>query len=729
MPDHGSALRAPRQLLTVVVIAYLFCSCGVDGESSRPSPGAEETAALPTETLGNLEATRRDPDLPWNVVLVTLDTTRADSLGAYSPNQGATPRLDALAAEGILFENAATSSPSTLPSHSTIFTGKQPFAHGARSNHGYVLVPEHVTLAEALAEAGYATRAEIAAVALRPDTGVAQGFQQITHAGSSGVKLKRKLLNEGGEAVQFPIRTATDIADHGIQFIRSHRDSAFFLWLHFFDAHKPYAPPPEFLRRFPGDAYRASVAYQDSQVGRVLDAIDVIGLREHTLVVVTADHGESLGEHGVENHSYYIFESTMRVPLIVRGPTPIAGRRHVEALVRTTDIPATILDLAGHPPLNEIDGVTLRPLLDGSRQDLALTAYGESLELQGAFGILPLRSLREGSWKYIHKVEPELYDLRTDPHELTNLAAQEPARVAEMSKRLREMVITGSDAPAGANAEVDAETRAQLLALGYASSAPRVDDEAASLDLTGPDATDFIPKVKLLAKAQGDLLARDFGSAHEGFTKLLADHPEGFELSRLTATTLEGLGRFEEAAERLESLAGQRPDDVGLLLAWARNLAKAGRRDEAIPVWERALEIEPCDPARQQMYLAAYESADSRRQFDVLADGMERCPESPGALIDFAWVLATIPDDTLRDGARALELAQRGISMLDGPPDPAQLDTLAAAYAETGEFERAIAEQRKALAMLSTQGVPFPVQTVFRSHLAEFEAGRALRDP
>ena len=319
---------------------------------------------------------------PRNVVLITLDTVRADALGCYGQPLPTSPRIDRLAAEGVLFQQAVTSSPSTAPSHASILTGRQPYAHGVRSNVGYALPDESRTLAEALGAHGLRTHAEIAAPVLGRHTRLDRGFDRYRDLASFDVTLKTiELRDAEGRALrtQRQERPAEDITRRGLEFLREHREDAFFLWLHYFDPHASYEPPPRFAEML-ANPYLAELRYVDEQVGRVVQEIARLGLKDQTLLVLTSDHGEGLGAHGEDTHSFFVYDSVMRVPLVLWGAKLPAGRR-VGSLVRTVDIAPTVLDLLGAPPLPDIQGVSLRPLLAGDGDDLGLTAYGETAEL------------------------------------------------------------------------------------------------------------------------------------------------------------------------------------------------------------------------------------------------------------------------------------------------------------------------------------------------------------
>jgi arylsulfatase A-like enzyme len=715
-----------RSWLIVATVLAAAIACGSDRAGDEktstgekvPPPGQTAAPAKPTEKA------------PWNVVLITLDTVRADALGAYGQHRQATPNIDRMASEGVVFDAVVSSSPSTLPSHATIFTGKQPYAHGVRSNHGYALPNHHVTLAEALRRAGYRTGAEIAAVVMNSRTQIAQGFEQIRDPLSEGIESKKAVRASDGAAVDYPIRIARDIARRGIEFVRRNRDRKFFLWLHFFDAHVPRRPPRLFAEKFPDDRYLAEIAYQDWQVGRLLDEISGLGLRPRTLVVLTTDHGEGRGEHDEFLHSYFVYESTMRVPLILWGPAALPAGVRVYDLVRTVDIAPTILDLLGQPPLEKIQGQSLRPLLGRSPANLELIGYGESLELHGVFGVAPLRFVRDGRWKYIHKVNPELYDLVADPGELTNLAEAEPERVAELRSRLQTLVAQGSGASAEAVTTVDDRTRAQLATLGYAAPvAPRaLGNEADSLELVGDDAATLTQAVVTLSEAQSHLQWKDYENARSVASGLLAKYPDSPHLLWLVGVALDQLGHADEAARHFRRALEQEPGNVDLARALVRALEKANRPEEAAASMRALLELDPCSEVRVKLYLHAHAQKRYTEQFQILAEGAERCPDSPLHLINFAWALATVPVDELRDGTKALALAKRSISMIEGQPGPGPLDTLAAAYAETGDFAQAVQQERRALETLEAQNLPDSTLAPFREHLEAFEAGRPIRD-
>ncbi|MFQ5416059.1 MAG: sulfatase-like hydrolase/transferase [Myxococcota bacterium] len=712
-----------REILGITLLAAAV-ACGGDTDEPRPLAASDPPEPGPSQSP---EATAEPA--PWNVVLITLDTTRADALGAYGQPRDVTPNIDRMAVRGVLFEVAATSSPSTLPSHASLFTGKQPYAHGARSNLGYVLPAGQATLAEALSAAGYRSAAEIAAAVLGGQSQIAQGFGFVRDTASPGVERKRVVLASDGRSVEYPIRVARDIGRRGREFIRANRNRPFFLWLHFFDAHNPYGPPRAFAAKFPDAPYLAEVAYQDAEVGSVLHTIEELGLRPRTLVVLTADHGEAQGEHGEFSHRYFVYETTMRVPLIFWGPPQLAAGRRVASLVRSVDVAPTILDLLGRPPLSDIQGVSLRPLLSGPDRDLGLTGYGESLELHRVFGVAPLRTVRRGAWKYIHKVNPELYDLAADPGELENLATREPRRVAAFQSELRELLAARSASPQPAATSVDTQTRAALAALGYATpaSVSAIDDELASLELVGEDAAAKARDVEQISRTHGWLQSGEFERARSSAADLLGRNPDNASILVLMGKALAGLGRFDEAAGSFGLSVEREPGSVEALLGLADALEKASRRDEASSALRAILEIDACHEIRQKLYVLA--TGDPAEQYRILAEGVERCPDSSAHLNNFAWVLATVRDDSLRDGKKALALSRRAIELQGHAPGPDHLDTLAAAYAETGDFAEAARQERKALALLAAQKAPADALSAFRKRLAEFEAGRPIRDP
>ena len=428
-----------------------------------------------------------------------------------------------------------SSAPSTLPSHSTLFTGKQPYVHGVRSNAGYVLSDANVTLAEILREHGYETAAEVAAPVVGAHTQLDQGFDRYRDLKFDDIELKRIRMRFDGEEREVTVdsREADDITKHGIRFIRENRETKFFLWLHYFDAHQPYSPPGRFGEIALKSPYHGEVRYIDEQIDRVLKQIEGLGLRERTLVVVTADHGEGMEEHGESTHKYFVYDSTIRVPLLLWGVGIPRGLK-ISSLVRTVDVAPTVLDLLGLPSLDDVQGVSLRPLLEGASQDLELVGYGESIEPHVTFGTSILRYVREGRWKYIHKVEPELFDLMTDPGETDNLAAAHPEIVERLRVRLSKLIETAPAKPDDAETAIDAETAAQLEALGYFAAAPAkaLDDEVALLELDGDDPTSKVPDIAMLAEASGFHRFKRFEESAEGFRELAERNPESDRRSR-----------------------------------------------------------------------------------------------------------------------------------------------------------------------------------------------------
>ncbi len=666
-----------------------------------------------------------------NLLLITIDTLRADALGAYDPQRTHSPRLDALAAEGVLFEQCLTSSPSTLPSHASILTGLHPYAHGVRSNQGYTLPPEARTLTEVLRAEGYVTAAEVATTVIERQKGLAQGFGRYRDVFSPGVTLKAALKRSGGETerLTFPERDAADITGHGIRFLREHRDTPFFLWLHYFDPHAPYLPPAEFAGRFPESPYHAEVAYADQQVGRVVDALQALGLADRTLLIVTSDHGEALGEHGEGTHSFFVYDSTMRVPLLFWGAGVPRGRR-IGPLVRSVDIAPTALDLLGFPELLGVQGVSLRPLFSGEPRDPGLTGYGESIESFATFGTSVLRFVREGRWKYIHKVGPELYDVETVSGELRNRASAEPEVLARLRSRLEALV--GETASPGAAAEiaVSETTLAELDALGYVGSRyrPSVGDELASLELGGVDPRDTVADAKRFSTAWTEYKdKRDYGRAAQLFADLMERYPESIPVLRGRIDSLLALGQREEAVRLMDRALELEPNDVDLRLTAGHELRAWGRPAEAEPHGRWLVAAQPCG-IRGIAFLSnvLHDLGRFEEQREFLETKVAGC-DHPALENELAYLLATYPDPNYRDGPRALKLAS-GIVRGDGAASPHFVDTLAAAYAEVGDFERATRAARRSVALLEQSGASQEVVDMYRAHLAAIEAGRPIRE-
>jgi len=389
------------------------------------------------------------PVAPSGLVMITLDTTRADRLPAYGFAGVATPAIDRLAGEGVVFDNVESVAPLTLPAHASLFTGLYPHHHGVRDNASPALAPAHRTLAQTLRTRGFRTAAFVGSIVLGRDRGLASGFA---------------VYGDGGRAGSPPPhrRPARDVVDDACAWIKDIDDGPFFLWVHLYDAHASQTLPLEYRRAY-GDNYEGAIAYMDSQIARLLDAMREQRLLARSAIVVAGDHGESLGEHGEREHGIFVYESATHVPLIVNG-AGVAAKR-VNAVTSLVDVLPTVLDLLGITLRGPIDGRSLAPALRGVEvPDRAV--YAESMYAK-RFGWAPLRMIRDGNLKYIDAPRQELYDLRTDPLEERDLANALPATVADMRARLADLAAEAGQ-PA-AHAALAPETLRGLAALGYIS--------------------------------------------------------------------------------------------------------------------------------------------------------------------------------------------------------------------------------------------------------------------
>jgi arylsulfatase A-like enzyme/Tfp pilus assembly protein PilF len=520
-----------------------------------------------------------------HVVLVTIDTLRADRLGIYGGAPGTTPNLDRIAREGAFAADATAHVPLTRPSHVTLFTGLLPWQHGIRDNISPADLPAAPVLAEAFKKEGFATGAFVSSIVLSPHGGLGRGFDVFSDRMPSppGARFINTLQRRGDETMR-----------EALGWIEGqHGGGRLFAWIHLYDPHDPYEPPDPYAARFAGRPYDGEVAFADALVGQLDEALARLGLRDQTLLVVTADHGEGLGEHGETLHGFFVYQTTLAVPLITRGPGVRPGGR-LAGTVGLVDLYRTVLDMAGVPmPAGaRPSGRSLAESLRGGAPPGDQPAYAESLVPLLHFGWSDLRVLREGRWKYIQAPRPELYDLGTDPREERNRAPAEPARTAAFQAALGRVLDEERRAAVGATAAVPVDLLEKLGALGYVGGAA-----PAQTKTPGADPKDKIAEFRvanaLMREGLERLAEKDYAASAGRFRELLRRGIESFEAHFYLGRALLGLGRPAEAAARFEEAVRRAP---ALVEGW-ESLAKArlalGQKAKAREAYEAALPLAP----------------------------------------------------------------------------------------------------------------------------------------
>ena len=506
-----------------------------------------------------------------NVLLITIDTLRGDALGAYG-GAAATPNLDRLAAEGLRFTFAHAHAVVTLPSHSSILTGRNPFEHGVRDNAGYRLAESARTLAEAARENGFATGAFVGAFPLDRQFGLSQGFDVYDDVAGTEV---------APSDFAFAERRAEEVVTVARDWI-SRQQKPWLAWVHVFDPHSPYAPPEPFARQYAGNPYAGEVAYTDSALGPLLELAR--GGPRPTTVLVTADHGEGLGDHNEATHGVFAYESTLRVPLVVAqvGGSHV-GRGIVSDLpVRHIDIVPTITALTGIS-MPDLPGRNLLTAVAGEREER--TTYFEAMTAMLKRGWAPLRGVIVGREKYIDLPIEELYDLDEDPEERTNRVASSSERTRTLASHLKAL---GPTMP-GEQVDENADVRARLQSLGYLSgSAPR---KAAYTEEDDPKRLIDVDRLMI----QGIELHRSgrSGEAIDAYRRVIARRPDmGLAYRRLAYIQWETGAAGEAIGTLREALARNGPD-VDIEIRLGVYLAETGTSAEAIPMLERATTAAP----------------------------------------------------------------------------------------------------------------------------------------
>jgi arylsulfatase A-like enzyme/Flp pilus assembly protein TadD len=553
---------------------------------------------------------RTTPPAPTarHLVLVTIDTLRADRLGCYG-GTAATPRLDRIAREGALAPDASVHVPLTRPSHASLLSGLLPARHGIRDNISPALDASVPLLAETLHAAGFRSGAFVSSIVLSRQAGLHRGFDAYADrfdVGEDDARFLNTIQRRGDGPTAEAIDWLAKEAPSG---------GRLFAWLHLYDPHDPYEPPEPYASRYADRPYDGEVAYADELVGRLDDALGRLGLRDDTLLVVTSDHGEGLGEHGEDVHGYFVYETTLRVPLLLRGPGVPAGAR-VSGLARTVDVVPTVHALLGTTAPAALDGHSLVPAMRGTAA-AEQTAYAESLTPLLHYGWSDLRTLRDGRYKYILAPRPELYDLREDPHELRNLEPSEPARAAALRKALLQGI--ANETAASRTVSAPPEVLEALGALGYVGA-------GGGRTPSGADPKDKLEEYKLVNTLVREGLVRlrekDFAGSAERFRALQARGIDSFESRYYLGRALMGQARWREAAVQFEGALRWQPAYGAAYEALARCRERAGDRTGALAALRKGQERSPRDPrlldAEARLWRAQGRKEEARRAYEAM---------------------------------------------------------------------------------------------------------------
>ena len=683
------------------------------------------------------------PSPARNVLLITIDTCRADYLSCYGYPLKTTPNIDKIAAQGIRFENVLSPIPLTLPAHSSIMTGTIPPRHKVHDNLKYELGTNSVTLAETLKEHGYKTVAITSAFVLDSKFGLAQGFDDYEDQFDEAV-------NDGERVNE---RIAEEVNRHAMDWLDNNGTDRFFMFLHYYDPHFTYAPPEPFASRFkkvpydqqdalhfpPGflakatAGYAGEIAYVDHCIGLIVEKLKQLGLFESTLIVITADHGEMLGAHGELGHGYFIYQEAIKVPLIIKAPS-LTKPEIIRSNAGLIDIFPTICSLQNIAVPAQVQGTALLDHRDRNTMEKETrTLYCESL-LPTKYTANPLLGIVSGKYKYIQTTRPELYDLSLDPKELDDLSVTEHHRARILQSDLAEIIEQSVVAKETRTVSMDAETIKRLQSLGYVRGEV---SEDFSFDTTKPDPKGLIGYHD---RTMGMIHLKDQGKYEDAKVichELIAENPGVHQIYGILADLEMELKNYRQAMASLEKATELDPKDVQAYRNMAHISKIWGEEGLATTYYRKALEIEPknfdtlyaiavlyhkqnkLEQAVDFIEQALVEQPDHLKARGLLVaclsqqnrsrDVVEQCeyilrnnPDYIYALNYLAEIKATSDDASLKDPDGAVKLATKACNLTQHKT-PELLDTLAMAYAAAGRYPEALASANKALQLAKEQ--------------------------
>jgi arylsulfatase A-like enzyme/Tfp pilus assembly protein PilF len=629
--------------------------------------------------------------------LITIDTLRADHVGCYGAQTVKTPTLDALAHDGIVFERAISQVPLTWPSHAVILTGTYPFQNGVQDFTGQPLAQQFRTVAQAFQKTGYATGAVVSAFVLDRSWGLARGFDFYDDAFSAKTFEKKD--------VGLVDRSAGESVAHAIRWLKKTPRRPFFLWLHLYDPHSPYDSPEPYRSEYRGHPYDGAIAYADHELGNLMAWLKQSHLYDSSLIVALSDHGESLGEHGEDEHGFFLYNATVHVPLIVKPPVkPPAGSGIVATrrreLVETTAVAPTLLQLAGlkdspDPIHAQFQSHALLETKAGTNQGASQAAndpaYSETFYPFSSFGWSPLHALESDRFHFIEAPKPELYDLETDPGETRNIAAEQPATVAVLREKLQALLahnpFTRPEAGAG-NLSPDAQEK--LRALGYFGFRAAVSPESLKQGLADPK--DKLWEFNAILKATDAFQRNQDDQAEELLEEVQQKDPQIYVIPFMLGESALRRQNWDRAAEQLGRCLALNPNFDNAMPGLALALTKLGRMDEARNWLQKALQINP------ENYRAWYQLGvlDSRAKTDPAA-----------ALSSYQKAIAIQPNFSAGQRETAMALYQqkdytsaathleKALSL--GLEDARLHNFLGICYSQTNRMPQAVREHQRAI--------------------------------
>jgi arylsulfatase A-like enzyme/Tfp pilus assembly protein PilF len=679
-------------------------------------------AACAAWATGSTRSAAATDTLP-SIVLITLDTIRADHLGCYGYSQIETPNIDRLAADGIRFANAYTQVPITLPAHVTLLTGTYPMFNGVRDFTSAGLPGSVPTLAEVLRRQGYRTAAFVSSFVLNSMWGLDRGFELYDdQVPLDPTRRKDLFLLE---------RSGDQTVDRLLGWLNQNSANPFFVWLHLYDAHSPYYSPDPFRSRYAGRPYDAAIAFEDEQVGRVIARLQALNLYHNTLVVLASDHGESLGEHGESEHGFFVYNATLRVPLIVKAP---AGIVHATTgAVTNASIGTTQGTAGGTPALHQGRGATnplegtmqgvvvaepvelvdvartigavakLRPAETRSFQgrsfletsDRASTAegpaaYAESYYPLNSFGWHELRAIVTSRFKYIDAPRAELYDLRSDPEEQSNIIARNSAVAAALRDRLSKLETRfAAQSKSAGPLPLDPETLEKLKSLGYVGyKAPSADNRG---DAGEADPKDKITTFNRILRA-GDLTRTGmYAEADRVLLRLEQEEPGLYVIPFERGENFLVWGKAQQAVEEFRKSLARNPTFDQAALGLGRACFLTGQDQLAATALELALRLNPRNfLARLGLAKVYWRENLLEKARPELEEVVKARPDLAEAHADYGIILAE-----LRDYRQALAEIRRGLEL--GYSDPVSYNYLGVSYAESGNAAEAIEAYQKAV--------------------------------